>query len=127
MKHTFAKSEKLCSKKVIEELFKTSSSVFLYPFKLAFLKREEPSCTFPQVLIVASKRNFRKAHQRNKIKRKIREVYRLCKSHYFSSPHQIAYITIVFVAKTDTIPFSELQERIEKVIERLLAQAATNQ
>ena len=43
MKHTFAKSEKLCSKKVIEELFKTSSSVFLYPFKLAYLTREEVS------------------------------------------------------------------------------------
>lgn len=120
MKHTFAKSEKLCSKKVIEELFKTSSSVFLYPFKLVFLTRDEISSEFPQVLIVASKRNFKKAHQRNKIKRKIKEVYRLCKPNYFSSSHQIAYIAIIFVAKADDIPFLELQERMEKVIKRLL-------
>ena len=120
MKHTFAKSEKLCSKKKIGDLFKTSSSVFLYPFKLTFLTRDEVSNELPQVLIVASKRNFKKAHQRNKIKRKIKEVYRLCKPTYFSSPHQIAYIAIIFVAKADDIPFSELEERMNKVIKRLL-------
>mgnify|MGYP000185710680 CR=1 FL=1 len=120
MKHTFAKSEKLCSKKVIEELFKTSSSVFLYPFKLAYLTREELTTEAPKVLVTASKRNFKKAHQRNKIKRKIKESYRLSKPYYFSKPHQITAIAIIFVAKTDAIPFSELQERMEKALKRLL-------
>jgi ribonuclease P protein component len=120
MKNTFAKSEKLCSKKVIEELFKTSSSVFLYPFKLAYLTREEVSTELPKVLVTASKRNFKKAHQRNKVKRKIKEAYRIAKPHYFSSPHQIASIAIIFVAKTDDIPFPELQVRMEKAIKRLL-------
>ncbi len=77
MKHTFGKNEKLTEKKMIDKIFQSERSVFKYPFKIMVLgeKNENP----PKILVSVSKRNFKHAVDRNLIKRRIREGYRLNK------------------------------------------------
>lgn len=78
--HSFKKEERLCNIKLIEKLFSNGSSFLVYPFRIIWLS-EDSSSNFPvQVLISVPKRKFKRAVDRNLIKRRIREVYRLQKS-----------------------------------------------
>jgi ribonuclease P protein component len=77
--YTFKKEERLCSKKLIEELFHNGSSFLLYPFRIVWMVHPLPAEVPVQVLINVPKRRFKKAVHRNLIKRRIREVYRLNK------------------------------------------------
>src|SRR6266446_10214859 len=95
---TFKKEERLSRKKLIDELFKSGSSFYLAPFRIIFAPPEkigtglnlppekvginsgETSCARAapaQVLISVSTKNFKRAVDRNKIKRLIREAYRM--------------------------------------------------
>jgi ribonuclease P protein component len=78
--YTFKKEERLCNKKLIEELFHSGSSFLLYPFRIVWLKHALPVEVPVQVVINVPKRRFKKAVHRNLLKRRIREVYRLNKS-----------------------------------------------
>ena len=117
----FPKSEKLCSKKDMEELFKKGSSHFLYPFKLVFLIKKTNQCVLPQVLITVPKKTFKKAVDRNRIKRQIREAYRLSKDQIFCelNPEKIpCYIAIIYIGK-DKLQYNELQNKLISILLRL--------
>jgi len=73
---------RLSSKKQIAQLFAQGQTHFLYPFKIVYLERDSSSTPQqnlwpPPVLFSISKRNFKRAHQRNQLRRRIREAYRL--------------------------------------------------
>ena len=77
---SFKKEERLCNIKLIEKLFKDGSSFLVYPFRIIWLSEHLVSDFPAQVLISVPKRKFKRAVDRNLIKRRIREVYRLHKS-----------------------------------------------
>jgi len=100
---TFTKEERLCSRKSLDLLFKNGSSFLLYPFRLSYLFVPGEH-TFPaQVVINVSKKRFKRAHDRNLIKRRIREVYRLHKSSglypALSDRDQLLLLSVQFVGK----------------------------
>lgn len=89
---SFPKSDRLYKKKAIQELFDKGSSFYLYPFRVYFQKITEPESTH-QVMFSVSKRNFKNATDRNLIKRRIREAYRVNKAAVpGTSKLQMAYI-----------------------------------
>jgi len=104
MKYNFSKQEKVVSLKIINALFeKDAYQVFLFPFKLSLvLVVNQPVVS--QALIIVPKRNFKKAVDRNRIKRQIREIYRLNKAPFQNTLNakqvQVA-ISVAFVAKTE--------------------------
>lgn len=80
--YTFTKEERLCNKKLIDELFHKGSSFLCYPFKVSWLPIVEPQQFPAQVLVSVSKKRFKHAVDRNRIKRLTREAYRLHKQQY---------------------------------------------
>ncbi len=119
----FPKQERLTSKKIIEELFSKGSSVFVYPFRLLYLPQQTdtPQAASPQVLFSVSKKYFKHAVDRNLIKRRMREAYRLNKGELLSSlpAHAIpATIAFIYVAK-EKMAFDVLQKKLKTVWQRL--------
>lgn len=77
--YTFTKEERLCNKKLIDELFRSGSSFLCYPFKASWLVVNQPQKFPAQIVFSVSKKRFKRAVVRNVIKRRMREAYRLNK------------------------------------------------
>jgi ribonuclease P protein component len=80
--YTFKKEERLCNKKLIERLYHNGSSFLCYPFKVSWLIVEQPLPYRYQVLFSVAKKRYKKAVDRNLVKRRIREAYRLNKQQH---------------------------------------------
>ncbi|MCF8298898.1 MAG: ribonuclease P protein component [Saprospiraceae bacterium] len=118
---TFKKGERLCSKKTIKELFADGSSFFIHPFKVIW-KIADLNSDYPaQILVSVSKRNFKKAVDRNKIKRQIRESFRKNKNSFYEfaliNKKQYA-IAFVFTAK-EKIAYKDIESKIILILQRL--------
>ncbi len=69
----------------MEVLFKKGNSLMSHPVKLIFIAPPEDYHFALQAMFVVPKRNFKKAHDRNKLKRRMKEVYRVNKNELFQS------------------------------------------
>ncbi|KYG81820.1 ribonuclease P protein component [Roseivirga ehrenbergii] len=87
MTYNFPKEERLHSKKLIQELFEKGSSFYLYPFKVMYLPYS-PEKSVNQFLVSVAKRRFKNAVDRNLIKRRVKEAYRLNKHLLFQTEDQ---------------------------------------
>ena len=114
-KFTFKKEERLSKEKIIQELFDTGSSFYLYPFKVFFLRNRDGEYPFHQILISVSKKNFKKAVDRNLIKRRIREGYRLNKNQLADQNKLL--IAYIYSAK-EILPSAQIHERLVKTFKR---------
>ncbi len=113
--YRFRKEERLNKGKDIQELFKKGSSFYLYPFKVILLPNQDQAHPVHQVIISVSVRNFKRAVDRNLIKRRIREAYRLNKAGIPASKKlMIAYI---YTAK-EILPFDQIQEKLARTFNR---------
>lgn len=103
---SFTKQERLHKRKDIQELFEKGSSFYSYPFKVfwRFHQADQPN----QILISVSVRNFKRAVDRNLLKRRIREAYRLHKSRLAVNQIQIAFI---FTSK-EVLSFKEIESKL---------------
>ena len=108
-KFTFRKEERLSKEKHIQELFDKGSSFYLFPFKVLFMPNPDPAVLHHQILISVSKRNFKRAVDRNLIKRRMREAYRLQKEFLpAGAPLQIGYI----YTHKEILLFDEMKRRM---------------
>lgn len=82
---TLPKKEKLKSKKLIEQLFAEGRTLAHYPIRLIYLKTKLEDNAKIKIGVTVSKRNFKSAVKRNRIKRLMRESYRLNKSQIFNN------------------------------------------
>lgn len=114
---TFTKAERLSKEKTIKELFEKGSSFYLYPFKVIYIPNPDKSASVHQVLISVPSRQFKRAVDRNKIKRRIREAYRLQKE-VFNTKDEKTIFTFIYTAK-DILPYAELKEKVHMVINKL--------
>ena len=125
-KYAFPKEEHLCRKKLIDELFgKQSSSFGVYPLRLVYTKTVAPTTAPPQVLISVSKRTFKRAVDRNRLKRLIREAYRLNKYRLTEHPngHEIALLGIIFTGKEKS-PLALVEKKLISAFHRLQGTSA---
>lgn len=76
---TLKKIERLCKKVLIDKLYKEGNSFNCYPFRVTYLPESLISQKCLQVLFSVSKKRFRTAVNRNLLKRRMREAYRLNK------------------------------------------------
>jgi ribonuclease P protein component len=119
--HSFPKEERLHSKKLIAELFSKGSSFNLYPLRFVLLKHTEPSATPPQVLVSVSKKYFKKAVDRNRLKRQLREAYRQHK-HLLQDQEQypVQLMGILYIGKEKS-DFNLIRKKLISGLERSLS------
>lgn len=118
-KFSFPKQERLNKRNSIQELFTKGSSFYVHPFKVLALTN--PDSKTHQVLFSVSKRNFKRAVDRNLIKRRMREAYRLNKLILPESPKlQIAYI----YTPKEILIFTAIQEKLIESLKRLVKEYA---
>ncbi|MCF8365458.1 MAG: ribonuclease P protein component [Bacteroidales bacterium] len=124
-RQTFKKSERLCNKTLIEKLFNQGFSFYGYPFKLVYLAVENNksnSGEYPaKVLFTVSKRQFKKAVQRNKLKRLMREGYRKNKHQLydFLSTSQLQMAIAFIYTSKETLPYADIEKKIKAALLRL--------
>lgn len=119
---TFSKDEKLCSRKIISEMFISGNSFLCYPLKVVWLNNLEIPLAYPvQVAFSVPKKNFKRAHDRNLIKRQMRECYRCRKNtlyQFLDLIEQKLGLMIVYIGK-DKPEFSQIELAMTKLITRL--------
>ena len=116
---TFKKAERLCSKKIIDKLFTEGKSIFIHPVKMVYLESSLPS-NFPvQAAFTVPKRSFKKAVQRNLIKRRIKEAYRLNKTDFYQDLGD-KKVALFFIYSAKTIAeYKEIEKAIKKGLKKL--------
>ena len=126
VKLSFNKNERLCSKKVIDKLFVEGKSVFSFPVKIVYLETQLPAKVPVQAVFTVGKRNFKRAVQRNLIKRRMREVYRLNKPGFYSEigEKQVA-VFFIFTGKTIS-EYSQIEAAIKKGMKKLISELKTS-
>lgn len=112
----FSKQERLHSKKLIKELFDKGSSFFLYPFKVIYLDQSDLS--HHQFLVSVSKKKFKKAVDRNYIKRRVKESYRLNKFLLKEAGTTRKLIALVYVSQ-DLMGFQEIETKVKRVLKKI--------
>jgi len=118
LKYTFPKSERLHSKKLIQELFDKGSSFYLYPFKVIFLTQADHEQN--EVLISVSKRKFKNAVTRNLLKRKVKEAYRQNKNLLTTESQTFPKALIGYIyTGNDILPYKTIEAKLKKSLLRL--------
>ncbi len=122
MKYTFNKKEKLTGERIIQDVFASKNKFLSYPLKINYLLIQAEQKESIRVLIGCPKRNFKKAVDRNRIKRLLREAYRLnchpLKNH-LQTTHQKMSLAIVFIGE-EMPNFDLIEHKIKKIITRLI-------
>jgi len=122
MANTFCKEERLYKKKEIEQVYDQSKSFLSYPLRFSYktIKSETTDPFGYKVLIMASKKRYKTAVERNRIKRLCREAFRLNKDilNGVEEIHATLLIAVTCVS-TELPAYTQVSEQMAKGLEKI--------
>lgn len=118
---TFKKKERLSGKKIIDKLFSDGKSFFISPFRVVWLDYNLETKYPARVLITVSKKQFKRAVDRNLLKRRTREAYRKNKvSFYDFLEHKGKNCVFALLyASGKIVLYKEIEQKIILILQRL--------
>ncbi|MDR3194383.1 MAG: ribonuclease P protein component [Tannerella sp.] len=119
---TFPKSERLSWKRHIDRLFAEGRSFISYPLRIVYLEvKREQTVTGISILVSVPKKKLRHAVDRNCVKRRIRESYRLRKQDVLrsSAENDKALLLAFLYLDTKKNSFGSLDKAMEKALNSL--------
>lgn len=115
MRNTLGKQERLKSKKLIEKLYSEGDSVKIFPLRMMYVQTVHTS-EFPcQVGVSVAKRNYKLAVDRNRLKRLMRETYRLQKQIVYNNLDR-PYVFMISYIGREEIKYEDLYLKMEKLL-----------
>lgn len=121
--HGLSKTEKLKSRKQIELLFATGKSFTVFPLRASYsLSAAAGTLPVAQIGVTASKRNFKRAVDRNRIKRLLREAYRLQKielATILQQKNAKAFVFFMYTGK-EMPTFVQVKNAMEQCLQKLI-------
>ena len=116
MKFSFKKSERLKSKKTFEMLFSEGKSIKKFPIRVIYLQNEEYKIC--KAAFVVPKRNFKRAVNRNRIKRQLKEAYRLHK-HLLNSNKGTTFALLFLYLGNKKLPYATIESAVINLLKQL--------
>jgi ribonuclease P protein component len=119
MPYTFGKEERLCSRSLMDRLYADGHRLMAFPFSVQWLVVDGPQLC--QIMIVAPKRRFHHAVDRNHVRRLTRECWRLRKSDFYSFllEHNITLALSLVYVHNEIMPYDQLGHKMDKLIAQL--------
>lgn len=118
---TFDKHERLSGTKRIDALFEKGKSFICYPLRVLYMEHEQSTQCECSILVSVPKKRMKKAVHRNRIKRLIRESYRLNKKLITSSELDEKSIDVAFIYVKDVASdYKDIQKAMEKALKRIV-------
>ena len=122
--YSFKKAERLKSKKIIDLLFKKGNAIYDFPIKAVWIETKFGADELKvQAAFSVSKRKHKKAVVRNRIKRLMREVYRLNKADLYDFLNQRnMQLAVMFIYSGEEIPgYLKVEGKIIDALNRLMS------
>ena len=128
MKNKFCKEERLCNRKTIDFLFTANDKIKFteFPFMVIAKESVNDNQKFPaQMMVSVSKRKIRLAVNRNLMKRRMKEAYRLHKNDFYKalkSQNKELILCFIFLGNKP-VPYESIEQKIIVLLNRLTEQS----
>lgn len=110
-----SKSEIISKKDEIQRVFKEKNTVKKYPLLIYFIRNEEK---FHRIIASVPKRNFKKAVDRNQLKRRIKEIWRQNKTVLETENSSYFDLFIIYTAKEE-MTYSEIEAKFILLLKQI--------
>jgi len=119
--NSFAKAEHLCGEKRITKLFTRGDAFIAYPLRVVYLIEPRNDMASASIMVSVPKKRFKRAVKRNRLKRLMRESYRLNKQELIEAldDKQLQIHVAFNYVSDDVLDFEAVEKKMKIALERL--------
>lgn len=119
-RYTFKKEQRVTGAKRVDAIFASGTSFISYPLRIVYLQHEQSPINKCSILVSVPKKRIKKAVHRNRIKRLIRESYRLNRELINNIDISEQSLDIAFIYVKDTASdYVEIQKAMQKALKQI--------